>query len=183
MLTRLLLLLSLFGLLPSCVYDSKSENELPSPLWTIQQPLPSFSVTTSDGRTLTPESLKGTVAVIVFFNTNCSDCQQFLPTIEALHQQIQSGTFSLHVPVTLLPISRAQTVEEVNRYWQQHSFSFPFAATKDHSIYQLFARSGIPRVYIATSEGIAFQCFDDKNPPSLEILKKSIEQAALSSFK
>lgn len=43
--------------------------------------LPRFSVTLSNGSTLSNESLKGRVAVLTFFNTACGDCRRELPLI------------------------------------------------------------------------------------------------------
>ena len=44
--------------------------------------LPRFSVTLSNGSTLSNESLKGRVAVLTFFNTACGDCRRELPLIQ-----------------------------------------------------------------------------------------------------
>lgn len=183
MIKHYLLSLCLLPLLCSaCIYNHDDPNPQPSSeqqvQWMEQKSLPPFMVQTNEGRSLSPEKMKGSVAVIVFFNTACGDCQKYLPTIEALHRELQSGQFTPPTSVTLLPISRAQEGKVVADYWQQVAFTMPFAAVSDRSVYQLFAQSGIPRVYIATPAGIAFRSFSDKAPASLEQLKQSIIEAA-----
>lgn len=168
------LLCSLF----SCLHDSPLPPSSWSSQWQIGQAAPTFSVFTQDGRIIHTNDMKGTVGVIVFFNTKCKDCQHFLPTLEKLYRKQQLGKLASSTPFTLLPISRAQNDQEIATYWKQNQFAMPYAAQETRKLYELFARSGIPRVYIITPDGIAFQDFDDKNPPSLSTLEKAIELAA-----
>ena len=44
--------------------------------------LPQFSVEMSDGGVLNTQSFSGKVGVIVFFHTDCPDCQKELPVIQ-----------------------------------------------------------------------------------------------------
>ena len=44
--------------------------------------LPQFSVEMSDGGMLNTQSFSGKVGVIVFFHTDCPDCQKELPVIQ-----------------------------------------------------------------------------------------------------
>ena len=47
--------------------------------------LPQFSVEMSDGGMLNTQSFSGKVGVIVFFHTDCPDCQKELPVIQKVY--------------------------------------------------------------------------------------------------
>lgn len=47
--------------------------------------LPQFSVEMSDGGVLNTQSFSGKVGVIVFFHTDCPDCQKELPVIQKVY--------------------------------------------------------------------------------------------------
>ena len=49
--------------------------------------LPDFSVTMNDGSVVTGDSLRKSVAVVLFFHTTCPDCQQLLPQIQPLYDE------------------------------------------------------------------------------------------------
>lgn len=162
----------------SCINDTPHEPDEPTTCWFERQPLPDFSVQMNDGRTLSPSALKGKVAVIVFFNSTCVDCQKFLPTLEAFYREQQAQS----LPCTIVPIARAQDNKAVGAYWKKVGFTMPYSAQTDRKVYELFAKSGIPRVYIATPKGTAFHSFDDHHPPTLETLRQVVQSANRSSL-
>lgn len=43
--------------------------------------LPEFEVSVNDGSHISTLDLQGKTSVIVFFNTNCSDCRKLMPEI------------------------------------------------------------------------------------------------------
>jgi cytochrome c biogenesis protein CcmG/thiol:disulfide interchange protein DsbE len=51
------------------------------------KPIPAFSVTTFDGRVITPDALKGKVAIINFWATWCGPCRAEIPAFIALQQK------------------------------------------------------------------------------------------------
>ncbi len=117
--------------------------------------LPQFSVTTNDGKRISTDSLRGKTSIIVFFNTSCRDCRRELPLLQRL--QREQGD-NLHI----LCISRAEKAESVLRFWQQEALTLPFSAQSDREVYHLFARRGIPKVYIADAGGKVVRVFSEK---------------------
>ena len=117
--------------------------------------LPAFSVTMNDGRVVTHESLRGKVSFIVFFNTGCKDCRRELPVIQQIYEH--------HPHMPLIAISRAEDAASVAGYWQEQHFTFPYAAQEDRTVYHLFAKSGIPRIYVVDAELTIRSVFTD-NP-------------------
>ena len=144
---RLIALFALVLTLPaSCI--SEETSAAPQDIVVPGLSLPDFSVTLSDGTALSPATLAGRVAVVVFFNTHCGDCRRELPKIEELYRSYGRDS------VAIACISRAEGADEVASYWKEQGFTMPFSAQPDRSVYELFARSGVPRTYIADRQGI-----------------------------
>ena len=111
--------------------------------------LPQFSVEMSDGGVLNTQSFSGKVGVIVFFHTDCPDCQKELPVIQKVYD-----TYKENPDVLLSCISRSESGSEVQAYWEKHSFTLPFSAQNDDAVFSLFASHTIPRILITDKEGI-----------------------------
>ena len=116
----------------------------------VGDPLPAFTLVMDDGRQLTTDSLRGKPSLIVLFNTACPDCQRELPLLDRRFLEHGSDT-------TFVAISREQSQDAVSAYWREHDLHLPFSAQADRTIYALFARQGIPRIYISDSHCIVRQ--------------------------
>lgn len=127
--------------------DDEPQNE---DIVNIGDSLPIFTIEMNDGTILSTIDMKGKPSLIVFFSTTCPDCQRELPQINARYLQY-------HADTTFVAISREESAESVVAYWQQHTLSIPYSAQKDRTIYNLFARRGIPRIYITNPHGIIQQ--------------------------
>ena len=134
-------------------------------------PLPDFSVVMNDGSVVSTSSLRGKVAVIVFFNTSCPDCQQELPVIQKLWDIYKDNP-----QVEIVPISREESAASIKAYWSAHNLSMPFSAQENRDVYSLFAPSVSPRVYVANREGVITAGYGDTDMPSLSTLVKDIEK-------
>ncbi|MDE6682689.1 MAG: redoxin domain-containing protein, partial [Muribaculaceae bacterium] len=105
---------------------------------------PEFSVKMHDGSIVTTADLKGEKSIILFFNTSCADCRSELPQMQRVYEHI----IAENIPVRLLCISRAEREESIERFWQENGLTLPYSAQEDRTVYNLFAQSGIPRIYI-----------------------------------
>lgn len=107
--------------------------------------VPAFSVTLDDGTVFTsPNSLLGHETVLAFFTTTCPDCQAALPLWQ---KEYEAGR-------RIVCISRAETAADVAACWAALGLDMPYAAVPDRSVYNLFARSGVPRSYTVSPTGI-----------------------------
>lgn len=124
-------------LLGSCVSDREPESFVVA-----GDRLPSFTVTMNDGSVVeSPSSLEGKVSVIAFFSTTCPDCRAELPELQAAYEQSDEAVFVL--------IAREEDAASIEAYWHDNGLTLPYSAQPDRAIYNVFAASGIPRVYIA----------------------------------
>lgn len=164
--TNLIFLLVTAFLSLSCIMEDTQEYEL-SPGETI----PDFTVTMNDGSTITGEQLRKGVAVIVFFNTECPDCKNTLPSVQKIYDEYSS--FS---DVSFALISREQDGASIKVYWDSMGYDMPYSAQTDRKIYSLFASSRVPRVYICR-KGIVTASYDDSPIPSYENLAADMQSA------
>ncbi len=125
-----------------CVRDEEPQG------WALQpgDALPAFAVETLNGEVVTDESFADCRGAIVLFSTGCADCRRELPRLEQDYRQLcmlpEGAGFRL------ICISRAEPEEQVARFWRQNDLTMPVAAVPDRSVYDLFAASGVPRLFL-----------------------------------
>ena len=162
-LKSLLVILVTLSVAISCIKDEVAEFELRP-----GDSLPDFSVTMNDGSVVTGASLRKDVSLIMFFHTSCPDCQQTLPSVELIYGKYREKGVSFAL------VSRAQGDDEIAPYWEQQKYTVPYSAQEDRSVYNLFATSRVPRVYISKN-GIIHSVFTDDPVPSYEDLLGAID--------
>lgn len=152
----------------SCVYDDpEKEFELK-----VGDRIPDFTVKMNDGTVVTGESLRNGVSVIVFFHTACPDCKETLPSVQkAYDEYLEKG-------VSFTLISRSQIGSEIEEYWNETGYTMPYSGQKDRAVYNLFATSRVPRVYIC-KDGRIMSFYTDNPNVTYEELKADIESCAI----
>lgn len=130
--------------------------------------LPEFTVQMSDGSSITSSSLQIGVSLVSFFHTSCPDCRQALPILQQIYDEyIVSG-------VRFAIISREEQAPSITAYWESNGLTMPFSAQSNRTIYELFAKSRIPRVYI-NKDGVIHYIFTDNPVPTYEELKSALD--------
>ena len=151
-------------LMVSCIKDDVRGADL-----MVGDSLPDFEVVMSDGTTVSDDSLKGSVSVIVFFSTICPDCQQVLPVIQQIYDEYaQEG-------VVFALISREQDERDISAYWADNALYMPYSAQQDRRVYEKFAKAGIPRIYINDKDGTIRYIYTDDSVPSYSELCSSLD--------
>lgn len=147
----------------SCIKDDEpQEFEL-----SVGDRIPEFSVEMADGTTVSSGSLQRGVALVMFFHTSCPDCRNTLPSVQMIYQQYNSN-------IKILLISREQNADEIALYWDEMGYSMPYSPQSTRRVYNLFATSRVPRVYIS-KDGVIKSIYTDNPIPSFEDLKRDIE--------
>lgn len=163
---RISILLVLVCLLTSCIKEKQAGADLG-----VGDRIPDFEVTLNDGRVVSGAHLSDGVCCIVFFTTGCSDCRLTLPHIQKAYDEYSGKG------VQFVLISREDDATSVDRYWIQQEFTMPYSAQSDRDIYELFARTRVPRVYIC-KDGQIKQIFTDQpSNPTYETLKVALDGA------
>ena len=162
---KMLFISSLLSLLmTSCIKEDHTGADL-----TVGDRIPEFSVMMNDGTEVTCRGLSQGKACIVFFTTKCPDCQKTLPAVQTLYEEYspEGVRFAL--------ISREEGVESVSQYWQESEFTMPYSAQNDRKIYELFAKTRVPRVYICNDGVIRAVFTDQPENPTYEVMKTALE--------
>ena len=147
----------------SCVFDDPEKNfELK-----VGDAVPDFTVLLSEGTAVCSSELKDGVALIMFFHTGCKDCQNTLPGVQKIYDEFKDR-------INVLLISREQAYDQVQAYWQEKGYTIPYSPQQDRVIYNLFATSRVPRVYVC-KDGIITSCYKDDPIPSYDDLKSDIQ--------
>lgn len=150
-------------ILVSCIQDKADDIEKVKK----NDVLPDFEVTLNTGEKINTKSLSGRVSVIVFFNSHCSDCRELLPSVQRLYDAYSDE-------VTFLLISRGQSLDEVLEYWKEKKYTMPFVPSDDRKIYNLFATSRIPRIYISNMGTRVVKIYRDNPVPKYNQLRNVI---------
>ena len=131
--------------------------------------LPEFEVVMNDGTLVTDASLMGNVSLVISFHTSCPDCQQALPRVQEIYDE--------YVPkgVIFALIGRECGKYEIEAYWAENGLNMPYSAQKDRGVYNIFASSRIPRIYISDENGTVRYIFTDDPVATLEDLKSSLD--------
>lgn len=107
---------------------------------------PLFTVSGPEGMFASPAGFLGKTSVLALFNTGCPDCAREMPKIYALWQNIQNDPSS-----QIVPIAREQTAEDVAEDWRYGEMVY--YVDPDRSVFEKFANSTIPRIYIVGPDG------------------------------
>lgn len=136
--------------------------------------IPDFSVEMNDGSVVTGEQLREGISIIVFFNTGCPDCAVTLPHVQKIYDE--------YVPkgVRFALISREEEYSIVSIYWKNRNMTMPFSAQSTRVIYNLFAESRIPRVYIC-KDGVIKAVFTDNPNPTYDDMDSVLKGLDVSS--
>lgn len=156
---KLILALGLLSLLAAC----SMHEDLPVERVGVGDQLPVFTVVMHDGHVESSASLMGHQVVLVFFSTQCGDCQRELPELQRLYDMLPDTS-----AVKMIAISRAEGDSIVRSYWAEHSLSIPYSAQPDRRIYELFASSIVPRIYVADKQGRVVGVYRDNPMPTAE---------------
>ena len=154
----LLLMLSL----SSCIKEKQKGADL-----SVGDLVPDFTVAMNDGTPVTGALLREGVSVIVFFTTQCPDCREVLPHIQRLYDEyaVKGVRFAL--------ISREDSQGNISSYWEEKGFTTPYSAQTDRKVYELFAQTRVPRVYLS-KDGVIKYIFTDSPIPDYKALFESL---------
>lgn len=81
----------------------------PAPPAELGRPVAPFSFTTLDGEAVTPESLKGKVALLEFWAQNCPPCREHTPLLEKVYQELKNEPNFAFYAVNMDPASLSNT--------------------------------------------------------------------------
>ena len=161
---RVLSVIVVLAILAGCIKEKQTGADLK-----VGDSLPDFEVVMNDGSLVTDDVLKQGVSVVMFFHTSCPDCQQVLPEMQKIYAEYASKD------VLFAFISREELSQDIEVLWKEKGFEMPYSAQNDRAVYEKFAKTRIPRLYINEKGGIIRYIFTDDPNPSYDDLKSALE--------
>lgn len=160
---KLIVLLSILSLM-SCIKEKQTGADL-----VVGDSIPNFTIVMNDGIQVTGRQLRQGKACVVFFTTACSDCKETLPQVQKIYDEYHSNG------VKFALISREDGQETVSKYWEEQKFTMLYSAQNDRKVYELFAKTRVPRVYVC-KDGVIKAIFTDQpQNPDYDTIKTAIE--------
>lgn len=109
---------------------------------------PDFTVELFDGGELTLSSLRGKVVLLNFWATWCPPCREELSHVQAEILDRFAGK-----DFVMLPVSRGERRETVERFIDKTGYTFPVGLDADQSIFRKYATNYIPRNFLIGADG------------------------------
>ena len=159
---RFLFGIMLLALAAGCVYQQPEGKNIG-----VGDKIPAFDIVMEDGSSLSSEHLLGAPALLIFFHTTCPDCQRTLPVVQQAYERFGKE-------VRFVAISRGEGQADVRQWWNANGITLPFSAQQDSRVYELFATSRIPRVYVVDGKGIVRAAYDGNPCPEYAQLEKGL---------
>ena len=161
---RIFAVMAVLTVLSGCIKEKQTGADLK-----VGDRLPDFEVVMDDGTLVTDEILSETVSVVMFFHTSCPDCRQVLPQMQKVYDEYASAD------IRIVLISREDPKESVESFWRENGLKMPYSAQNDRKVYDKFAATRIPRVYVNEKGGIIRYVFTDDPNPSYDEICTALE--------
>ena len=151
-------------ILSSCIKEKQGEELV------VGDRLPDFEVVMNDGSVIDDDILAEGISVVMFFHTSCPDCQQALPRMQQIYDEYASKG------IIFALVSREESSIDIEDYFNRKGLKLPYSAQSDRRVYEKFAQTRIPRIYMCEKGGIIRYIFTDDPVPSYDQLKTSLEE-------
>ena len=144
--------------------------------------VPRFAVTLNDGSVFDYSVMQQHPCVVVFFDTSCPDCRAALPIVQSVSQHEAVASQGIR----FVCIARAEGEASIASFWSASHLSLPYSPQSDRSVYNLFANSVIPRIYVTTPGHTASAHDDASDAPVIsavfveQLTEESLVSALLS---
>ena len=133
--------------------------------------VPDFKVKMFEGKEINIKDLRGKVVLINFWAVWCPYCVQELAVVQKeIIDRFKGKDF------VFLPISREDTYEKIDAFRKEKGHKFPMGMDSDRSIYNMFAKSSIPRNYVIDRSGKIVYMDKGYNVEMFKELVKNIEK-------
>ena len=124
----------------------------------------------NDGSVIDDDILAEGISVVMFFHTSCPDCQQALPRMQQIYDEYASKG------IIFALVSREESSIDIEDYFNRKGLKLPYSAQSDRRVYEKFAQTRIPRIYMCEKGGIIRYIFTDDPVPSYDQLKISLDE-------
>lgn len=114
----------------------------------VGKPMPAFTMTSFDGKTISNASLKGKPYILDFWATWCGPCKAASPTMQSIHQKYASKG----LVVIGASVDEPVTMAAAKKYPKEHGYTYTFA-TNTTKIAEKLQMEGVPCFMFVGKDG------------------------------
>lgn len=141
-------------ILPAC--DKKEEPQVL--VAEVGRQAPDFSLSDLNGKVWKLSDLRGKVVFVNFWATWCQPCREEMPSMEALHRDMQGSPFQM------LAILSSDTAANAEMLAKMVGATFPILLDSDGTVSSAYGLTGVPETYIIDPEGVLREKFLGPRP-------------------
>jgi len=169
LLTALILIAGGGWIAATRVADPARAGRIPAPR--VSHPAPDFTLTTTDGETLTLSELKGKPVLLNFWATWCPPCRAEMPYIQAAHEAYKGAG------LVVVAVDVQEGREKVSQFARELGLTFPLALDTTGQVGTTYQVRAFPTSFFIDREGIIRSTFTGPmTSPVLEERLRAIVQ-------
>ena len=111
---------------------------------------PAYEAATLDGERVTLASLKGEVVMLNVWATWCPPCVREMPSLQALHDELQPHGFR----VVAVSVDRPGAGGQIRDFLVEHDISFDILHDPGKDIARRFQTIGLPETFLIDRDGV-----------------------------
>ena len=112
---------------------------------------PDFALQDLNGETRTLSDYKGQVVFLNFWATWCKPCQEEMPSMERLHQDLEAEFSDRFI---MLAVSIDKSADDIPAFMAKHKLTFPVLHDRWGKVDRIYKIMGVPETYIIDQTGV-----------------------------
>lgn len=124
------------------------------------KPVPTFSMKTTAGKTVSNSSLKGKVVLLDFWATWCGPCKAASPLVQKLHSTFGKKGF---VAIGANTFEQDNPAGAAKKYAAEHSYTYLFTVQND-KLAESWGVTGIPYFVLIDKKGVVNKVYRGYGP-------------------
>lgn len=133
--------------------------------------IPAFKMTTTEGKTLTSQSLLKKVVLLDFWGTWCAPCRAMSPSMEKLHKGYSKRGL---VVIGVGGFERKDPENAAKNYKKEHGYTYTFTKNNDAYARKLGAVP-FPKYILIDRQGIVRKVYGKLEPKDIGIIENDIK--------
>jgi thiol-disulfide isomerase/thioredoxin len=154
--------------------------ELASKRLALGSPAPDFALETLDGKKITLQDLRGSVALVDFWATWCVPCWKALKETQSL----ANWAAAEKLPVKIFAVNTleqgsdtSEKLKRVQAFWRSQGFVMPTLFDSNSEMFKAYASPGLPSMVLISQTGTILRYHEGLFPEMGETLKRELRQS------
>ncbi len=129
---------------------------------------PLFSATLLDGTAVSLADYRGEYMMLILFSHTCPDCKTLLDDLHSGDLFADYLTWCGDMAMRVLAVGRDATTTQLQEYCSKNGYTVDMIADNNRAIFNLYATTYVPRVYIIDPQGVIEKMYIESYPEKQE---------------